>query len=117
MNEGSIVSEVMRSLAASAALSAAAWGAAGGLTSALLIAGQSRRAIMRQILVGALFSGGVGTAAGALISSWLKLPPEVIPAFGASGSASYLLGIFGPAVAEVLLSRIRKNQLPSEGDK
>jgi hypothetical protein len=42
-----------------------------------------------------------------LVARWLGLPPEAVPAGGAAGSAAYLVGVFGPAVIEVTLARIR----------
>lgn len=110
-----IWAEVWRSAAASVTLTAAAWGAAGGLTSALAITGQQRRDVIRQVVLGALVAGGLGTAAGAVLSTWLGLPVEAIPAVGVGGSTSYLTGVFGPALFEVVLSRIRAGRLPPEG--
>ena len=43
----------------------------------------------------------------ALVTSWLGLPPEAIPAGGAAGSAAYLVGVFGPAFIELVLARLR----------
>lgn len=107
--------EMWRGAAASATLTAAAWGAAGGMTSALAITGQQRRDVIRQVALGALVSGGLGTAAGAVLSWAMGLPIEAIPAVGAGGSASYMTGVFGPALFEVILSRIRSGRLPPEG--
>lgn len=107
--------EMWRGAAASATLTAAAWGAAGGMTSALAITGQQRRDVIRQVALGALVSGGLGTAAGGVLSSWLGLDAQAIPLVGAGGSMSYLSGVFGPAVIEVILSRVRAGRLPPEG--
>ncbi len=50
----------------------------------------------------------MGSFSMALVTRWLGLPPEAVPAGGAAGSAAYLVGVFGPAVIEVTLVRIRK---------
>jgi hypothetical protein len=52
----------------------------------------------------------------ALVARWLGLPPEAVPAGGAAGSAAYLVGVFGPAVIEVTLVRIRSiRSRPGDG--
>jgi hypothetical protein len=43
----------------------------------------------------------------ALVTSWLGLPLQAIPAGGAAGSAAYLVGVFGPAFIELVLARLR----------
>ena len=58
-------------------------------------------------LLGGLIAAGMGSLSMAIITSWLGLPPETIPAGGAAGSAAYLVGVFGPAFIEVLLARLR----------
>lgn len=107
--------DVWNAAATSATLAAAAWGAAGGMTSAMSITGLPRRDIIRHIALGALVAGGLGTAAGAVITAWLGLPSAAIPAGGGFGAASYMAGVFGPAVFEVILSRIRAGRLPGDG--
>ena len=113
-DDTSIWTEIIRAAAASATVAAASWGAAGGATSALVIKVSTRDAI-RQVAVGALVAGGLGTAAGALVSTWFGFPAQAIPAISAGSAASYMVGVFGPAVFEVLLSRLKRGQLP--GDK
>lgn len=113
--EPSIWQELWRAAATNATLAAVAWGGAGGLTSALAIQGQSRRAVVRQVTMGALVSGGLGTAGGGILWAWLGLPPEAIPVTTAAGAVNYLTGVFGPAVFEVVLRRIRSGRLPPEG--
>lgn len=49
----------------------------------------------------------MGSLSMALVTRWLGLPPEAIPAGGAAGSAAYLVGVFGPAFIEVVLARLR----------
>jgi len=112
-DEPTIWGEIWRSVAASATLAAAAWGAAGGATSALVIKVTTRDAI-RQVILGALTAGGMGTLGGGLIAAWMDMPPGAIPAIGAGGSMAYLVGVFGPAIIEVLLTRIRAGRLPGE---
>lgn len=113
-DEPTIWGEIWRTAAASTVLAAAGWGALGGVTSALTVRVPMRAAI-RQIILGALVSGGIGTFAMALVAKMFSLGPELIPVAGAASSASYLVGVFGPAVIEVLLSRIRAGRLPGEG--
>ena len=98
---------VLRDLAASTAAILAAWGALGGATNALSTRMRLRDAI-RHILLGGIIAAGMGSLSLALIARWLGLPPEAVPAGAASGSAAYLVGVFGPAVIEVSLVRIRK---------
>lgn len=102
--------DLWRALASSPHLHAIGWGAAGGLTSGLAITGQARRAVLRQIIMGALIAGGSGAGAATLLSSWLGLPALAV---GAGSGASYLIGVFGPALFEVILSRIRAGRLPN----
>lgn len=114
MSEPTIWQELWRAAAANVTLTAVAWGGAGGLTSALAIEGQSRRAVTRQIVMGALVAGGLGTAGGGILWAWLGIPAEAIPVSTAVGSINYLTGVFGPAVFEVVLRRIRAGRLPPE---
>ncbi|WP_126155602.1 hypothetical protein, partial [Paracoccus haematequi] len=65
------------------------------------------RDALRHILLGGLIAAGMGSLSMAIITSWLSLPPEAIPAGGAAGSAAYLVGVFGPAFIEVMLARLR----------
>lgn len=110
---GGIWADILKATAANAAIVAALWGAAGGLTSALAvrdgggIVDRVGRAT-RQILIGALAASGGGVAMGAVIAKWLSLPDEAIAAIGAGSTVSYMVGVFGPAVIEVLLLRIRR---------
>lgn len=105
--------EILRGLLASGVVTAGGWGAAGGMTSALAVK-VSPRAALRQIAMGALVAGGTGTFATALVSHWLGLSPELIPAVGAGASGSYFVGVFGPAIIEVMLRRIGWGRLPGE---
>lgn len=106
--------EVWRGVLASGVVSAAGWGAAGGVTSALAVKVRPRAAL-RQIAMGALVAGGTGTMATALVARMTGLSPEMIPAVGAGASASYFVGVFGPAIIEVVLRRIAVGRLPGEG--
>jgi hypothetical protein len=65
------------------------------------------RDAVRHILLGGLIAAGMGSFSMTLVTRWLGLPPEAVPAGGAAGSAAYLVGVFGPAVIEVALARIR----------
>lgn len=108
MNDNSgFVATVLRDLAASTAVILAAWGALGGATNALTTKMRLRDAL-RHILLGGLIAAGMGSLSMAVITSWLGLPPEAIPAGGAAGSAAYLVGVFGPAVIELVLARLRQ---------
>ena len=104
--EPGFVAGTLRDLAASTAAILAAWGALGGATNALTTKMRLRDAI-RHILLGGLIAAGMGSVSMSVVSHWLKLPPEAVPAGGAAGSAAYLVGVFGPAVIEVALARIR----------
>ncbi|GHE01043.1 hypothetical protein U879_13265 [Defluviimonas sp. 20V17] len=108
MNDNSgFVATVLRDLAASTAVILAAWGALGGATNALTTKMRLRDAL-RHILLGGLIAAGMGSFSMAVITSWLGLPPQAIPAGGAAGSAAYLVGVFGPAVIELVLARLRQ---------
>lgn len=113
-DEPTFWADVLRSVLFSSAVTAAGWGALGGATSALTVK-VTPKAMVRQVVLGALVSGGIGTMAMALVAKMFGLSPDLIPIVGASASASYLVGIFGPAIIEVLLSRIRAGRLPGEG--
>jgi len=113
-NETGFIAAVLRELAASTAVILAAWGALGGATNALTTKMRLRDAI-RHILLGGLIAAGMGSVSMALVTSWLGLPPEAIPAGGAAGSAAYLVGIFGPAFIEVVLARLRRGKA-GDGD-
>ncbi len=108
MNDNSgFVATVLRDLAASTAVILAAWGALGGATNALTTKMRLRDAV-RHILLGGLIAAGMGSLSMAVITNWLGLPPQAIPAGGAAGSAAYLVGVFGPAVIELVLARLRQ---------
>ena len=108
MNDNSgFVATVLRDLAASTAVILAAWGALGGATNALTTKMRLRDAL-RHILLGGLIAAGMGSLSMAVITSWLGLPPQAIPTGGAAGSAAYLVGVFGPAVIELVLARLRR---------
>jgi len=104
--EPGFVTGVLRDLAASTAAILAAWGALGGATNALTTRMRLRDAL-RHILLGGLIAAGMGSFSMALVARWLGLPSEAVPAGGVAGSAAYLVGVFGPAVIEVTLARIR----------
>ena len=114
MNDNSgFVATVLRDLAASTAVILATWGALGGATNALTTKMRLRDAV-RHILLGGLIAAGMGSLSMAVITSWLGLPPEAIPAGGAAGSAAYLVGVFGPAVIELVLARLRRARESSD---
>ncbi|WP_112312484.1 hypothetical protein [Pseudogemmobacter bohemicus] len=114
---------VLASGAVTGVITTAAWGAAGGATSALAVEVPARSAL-RQIALGALVAGGSGSfaTAGVVVGMrWLTgadVPPDLIPAIGAGASASYFAGVFGPAIIEMILRRIMGRRPPggSEGD-
>ena len=60
-----------------------------------------------RFLLGGLIAAGMGSFSMALVTAWLALPPQAIPAGGAAGSAAYLVGVFGPAFIELVLDRLR----------
>jgi hypothetical protein len=105
-DEPGFIAGVLRDLAASTAVILAAWGALGGATNALTTRMRLRDAL-RHILLGGIIAAGMGSFSIALVTKWLGLPTEAIPAGGAAGSAAYLVGVFGPAFIEVALARLR----------
>jgi len=110
--------DILKAVAASSILGAAAWGAAGGATSGLLIRVE-KKVLVRHMLVGALVAGGTGALALPLIERWMDLPPGTITptAGGAAGSGAYLAGVFLPALFEVVLTRLRRGVLPTDPGK
>jgi hypothetical protein len=102
-DEPGFFASVLRDLATSTAVILAAWGALGGATNALTTRMRLRDAL-RHILLGGLIAAGMGSLSMALVTRWLGLPPEAIPA---AGSAAYLVGVFGPAFIELVLARLR----------
>jgi hypothetical protein len=104
--EPGFIAAVLRDLLASAAVILAAWGALGGATNALTTRMRLRDAI-RHILLGGMIAAGMGSLSMALVARRLDLPPETVAAGGAAGSAAYLVGVFGPAVIEIALARLR----------
>ena len=105
-DEPGFIAGVLRDLAASTEVILAAWGALGGATNALTTRMRLRDAL-RHILLGGIIAAGMGSFSIALVTKWLGLPTEAIPAGGAAGSAAYLVGVFGPAFIEVALARLR----------
>lgn len=105
-DETGFLAAALKELLASTAVILAAWGALSGATNALTTKMRLRDAL-RHILLGGLIAAGMGSLSMAIITRWLGLPPEAIPAGGAAGSAAYLVGVFGPAFIEVLLARLR----------
>lgn len=107
MNEETgFIAATLRDLTASTAVILAAWGALGGATNALTTRMRLRDAL-RHVLLGGLIAAGMGSLSMALVTAWLSLPPQTIPAGGAAGSAAYLVGVFGPAFIELVLARLR----------
>lgn len=105
---------VLTSSAVSSVATAIAWGAAGGFTSALAVK-VGRRAFARQVAMGALVAAGTGTMATALVVKVFGLDPALIPVSSGFSPAVYLVGVFGPAIIEVVLRRIGGGRLPGEG--
>ncbi len=104
---------VWEKLVASALLILACWGAAGGVTNALVVRASLKDAL-RLILHGAVIAAGMGSLSMSILVAFLDLPPEAIPAGGASSSAAYIFGVFGSAIVEVALARIRQPKDTSE---
>jgi hypothetical protein len=63
-----------------------------------------------------VIAAGMGSLSMAIVTAWLGLPPQAIPAGGAAGSAAYLVGVFGPAFIEVVLARLRAAKGGKEDD-
>jgi hypothetical protein len=101
-----IWARVIIELVATQTVILALWGALGGATNALTTKMRLRDAL-RHVLLGGLIAVGMGSLSMAVVTVWLGLPPHAIPAGGAVGSAAYLVGVFGPAVIELALSRLR----------
>jgi len=102
-----------KTVAASTLVGAAFFGAVGGITSALAI-NVKREELVRQIALGALAAGGMGSGGGAVVAAWLDIDWSLIPAGGATGTMSYLIGVFGPAIIEVILGRLKAGRMPNE---
>ena len=96
---------ILASATISSTMAAAVWGAFGGATSALTVR-VDRKAMVRQVLLGALVAGGSGTAGFALFAATFGLDSDVVLAGGTLGSVSYITGAFGPAIVEAILGKI-----------
>ena len=96
-------------------LGAAAWGALGGATNALVIKVTLIEAV-RHIAIGAAIAAGLGGLGAPLLGHWLGLPPGTLnaPEGAAGGTVAYLTGSLGAAVFDVLLHRIRRGRLPRD---
>lgn len=118
MSEHGILREIFEAAAANATIAAALWGASGGLTSALVVSDEKLRfrKALRHIAIGALVATGGGTAVGAVLTQAMGVPPHFIAEFATGGGVAYLSGVFGHAIIEVLLSRIRKNGTKENDD-
>lgn len=114
MNE--FIEQVLKAVAANTVVGASFYGAVGGLTSALAI-NVDRKALLRQVILGAVVAGGMGSGAGAVMSAWMNINWSAVPAGGATGTMSYLMGVFGPAIIEVILGRLRAGRMPNEPKK
>lgn len=114
-DETGFLAAVLKELATSTAVILAAWGALGGASNALTTRMRLRDAL-RHILLGGLIAAGMGSLSMALVTRWLGLPPEAIPAGGSAGSAAYLVGVFGPAFIELVLARLREAK-KGDGDE
>lgn len=104
----------VKSLLGSAIVLLMFWGALGGVTNALVTRVSVKEAV-RLILLGAVIAAGMGSLATAFLAAWFNLPGESLLAIGgAAGSTAYLVGVFGSAIFEVVLGRIRTGKLPGE---
>lgn len=84
------------------------FGAGGGLTAALLN-GAAWKVVLRQVLIGALISGGIGTLSPYILSRWIEgIDGDLAASAGVLAGSAYLVGTFGTAVFEVVMHRIRK---------
>ena len=96
-------------------LGAAAWGALGGATNAIVIRVTALEAL-RHVALGALIAAGLGGLGAPLINHWLGLPAGTLnaPDWAAGNAVAYLTGSLGAAVFDVVLHRIRRGRLPSD---
>lgn len=105
--------EVWRAIVANSIIVAALWGAAGGLTNALVVADDENLrkqfwSALRKMLLGALIAGGGGVTMAAVVANQLGLDFDQLAAAGATGSFAYFVGVFGQGVIEVILLRFGK---------
>lgn len=110
--ESGLIKDLIATVAASATLAAAGWGAAGGATSAIVIQ-TDKKTVIRQIIAGALIAAGAGGAGGLFLSVAFNLPAGAIPAMAGVSAIPYFLGVFGPALIE---HRLRKLSQPANID-
>lgn len=114
--EVSFLVEVWERVVSSTILQVGLWGAAGGITNALIVKSNRREAV-RLIFLGGFVSAGTSSVAGAIISVYFNLSTEAAVAIGGAGSFGYMAGIFFPAMFEVLLQRIGRGYLPNEAQE
>jgi hypothetical protein len=110
--------DLMQAVAASSIFNLAAWGAAGGATSGLIIK-VTRKELVRHVLIGALVAAGLGALTWPVLMWALNLPHDVMaPAFGgAAGSTAYLGGVLIPGLLEIYLKGMKRGVLPSPGEE
>ena len=114
----SLWADFMQAIATSSLVGLAAWGAAGGATSGLLVR-VSRWELARHIIIGALVSAGLGAMSLPMIIWALNIPHDSIsPGIGGlAGSSAYMAGVIIPGVFEVILTRMKRGVLPSDKDQ
>lgn len=84
------------------------FGAGGGLTAALLN-GAPWKMVIRQVLIGALIAGGIGTLSPYILARWIEgIDTDVAASAGILASSAYVVGTFGTAVFEVIMHRLKR---------
>ncbi len=112
MPSDNLVPEIIAQVKASALISVATWGAIGGATNAM-VTRVSTRGALRLIILGGLIASGMGSLSIAILAWFFDIPIQAIPIGGGVGSAAYIVGVFGSAIIEVMLARIRTAQAAS----
>lgn len=108
---------LLDAIARSALANAALWGGLGGLTNALASRETRRGEVLRMISLGMLVTAGTGSIGGAVIAHYFPTfsTSAAIPAGSLAGVGVYLTGVFGGALIELALSKIRNGRLPGAG--
>lgn len=107
MSDGRTLAEWAFGALASATAALATWGAIGGATNAL-VTEMDWRDMIRHIIIGAMVAAGAGGVGAELFAHYTGAPGEVFRTGAAAGPVAYLTGVFGPALIELALAKIRK---------
>lgn len=113
MSDGVKTAEWVLGVLTSTTAAVAAWGAMGGATNALVTEMRWRDAV-RHVILGALIAPGAGGVGAEVFAQLTGAEGPVFRTGAAAGPVAYLTGLFGPALIELGLAKIRGRHGASE---